>query len=143
MASSKTLLTYLTIGASSSPEPTIPLSFLSSSSPPLISKFSRSSSKPSIEALLLLSSIFSIILLSFSSSATTVSMFRPVLKRTASMASKRVGSPIATNKRLPRLKNGNRLYWRTIFSSICSLGSCSISTASISINGSPNSSASK
>ncbi len=142
MASNKILLMYLTIGASSSEDVDVPESFLlGSSSPPVISRFSRSSSRPSIILLLLPSSIFSISLTSRSSSTMTVSTLSPVLKRMASMASRRVGSPIATNKRLPRLKIGSALYCLTIFSSICSLGISSKSNASKSNKGSPNSSA--
>ena len=137
MASIKSLLTNLTIGASSAAGAS------SSLSPALsILSVSRSKSMPSSLKLAKLSAAtnsFSISRWSLSSSTTTVSTLSLLLKRIASMASTRVGSLMAIERRLPRLKIGRIENWRTIFSSTISRGIASLSSASRSNSGSPNS----
>ena len=59
------------------------------------------------------------------------------LKAIASIASTRVGSLSATNRRCPRLKSGKALNLRTIFSSTKSFGITSTFNASRSNRGSP------
>ncbi len=108
IASSSTLLTKRTIGASStSSRPTVSLS--RSSSPLVTSRFSRSMSSSASAGICV--STCSIALLpircSLSSSTTTASIDRPVWNLISSSACRLVGSETATNRRLPRLTSGS------------------------------------
>ena len=138
MASINNLFTNFTMGASSTAGP--------SSSSVLLelvrSSVSSSKSMPSslkLAKLLAPAYNFSIKRCNLSSSTTTVSMFNLLLNRIASIASTRVGSLIATDKRFPRLKIGRTVNCRIIFSSTISLGIAELSSASRSNKGSPNS----
>ena len=135
MASTNILLTNFTTGASSTPS----LSLVSPSSSSLSLKPIFKSLSEKLSKLCMVSAYrFSIRLLSLSSSTTTVSIDRRELKAIASMASIRVGSLNATNKRCPRLNSGRALNLRTIFSSTKSFGMTSELRASRSNKGSPN-----
>ena len=140
MASSSTLFTKRTIGASStSSRPTA--SLFSSSSPPVTSRFSRSRSSSASAGIWV--STCSIALLanfcSLSSSTTTASTDRPVWNLISSSACRLVGSETATNSRLPRLTSGSTRCLASSLSETSLTVSRSGWIASRSSSGTPNS----
>ena len=134
MASISILFTNFTTGASS----TLSVNVVSDVSSLTSSKLPSKSLSLKLAKLCTLSAKDSSIQrLSLSSSTSTVSIDRRELKAMASIASTRVGSLSATNKRWPRLKIGRALNLRTIFSSTKSLGIMSLSMVLKSNKGSP------
>ncbi len=140
MASSSTLLTKRTIGASStSSRPTV--SFSRSSSPPVTSRFSRSRSSSASAGICVSTCSIALVPMrcSLSSSTTTASIDRPVWNLISSSACRLVGSETATNSRLPRLTSGSTRCLASSLSETSLTVSRSGWIASRSSSGTPNS----
>ena len=141
MASTMTLLTNRTMGASSMSEfaASPPAA---SSSPPVTSRFSRSkpSSSPRFDIDVSTASMARATRISSLSCSTTMASMRSVVwNLISSRACRFVGSQTARNKRLPRCKIGRIRCFSSSFSSTSLTTSKSRSTASRSSSGTPNS----